>query len=332
MQIFERFWHTVTYIFGITTLSPLGHVDFETPHSLEALEQIPLRPLGDLPSPTDGAPGPIFKPPGGDGSSFTCNYTKMTGFTLCSPPGNRSCWLTNNNGIIWDIGTDYEGTTPKGEALMPSGTVRAYTLTVTEDSINADGLNFTDGKWFNGQYPGPLIQACWGDLVEVTVINQLPYNGTSLHWHGLRQWLSMHMDGVNGITQCPIPPNSSFTYRFNATQYGSSWYHSHYSLQYADGMIGPIVSSRLMLVAINDSSFQSLYGPTSSQYDEAAEPLLITDWSKVAGLPNRFPCLPPLQYTSVPSKLSPRTTLPIQIRAFYWVASGMSTAGAGRIL
>ncbi len=42
---------------------------------------------------------------------------------------------------------------------------------------------------------------------------------------------STEMDGVNGITQCPIAPGDTFTYRFKALQYGSSWYHSHYSLQ-----------------------------------------------------------------------------------------------------
>ena len=52
----------------------------------------------------------------------------------------------------------------------------------------------------------------------------------------------MHMDGVNGITQCPIMPQDYFTYSWKATQYGSTWYHSHYTVQYADGMQGPIVS------------------------------------------------------------------------------------------
>lgn len=30
-------------------------------------------------------------------------------------------------------------------------------------------------------------------------------------------------DGVNGITECPIPPNESKVYKFRAEQYGSSW-------------------------------------------------------------------------------------------------------------
>ena len=52
----------------------------------------------------------------------------------------------------------------------------------------------------------------------------------------------MNMDGVNGLTQCPIAPGDSFVYTWRAMQYGSSWYHSHYSVQYADGAVGPMVS------------------------------------------------------------------------------------------
>lgn len=49
------------------------------------------------------------------------------------------------------------------------------------------------------------------------------------------------MDGVPGITQCPIVPEASFTYTFLADQYGTSWYHSHFSAQYADGIFGPMI-------------------------------------------------------------------------------------------
>jgi hypothetical protein len=59
-------------------------------------------------------------------------------------------------------------------------------------------------------------------LSEVTVTNNLKFNGTSVHWHGIRQHLSIAMDGVpgeceafrsiyistnaiylQGVTQCP---------------------------------------------------------------------------------------------------------------------------------
>lgn len=79
-------------------------------------------------------------------------------------------------------------------------------------------------------------------------------NGTSIHWHGIRQKQTMDMDGVNGITQCPIAPGDSFTYTFKATQYGTSWYHSHYSVQYADGLQGPLVSQSTHVYLLQLSS------------------------------------------------------------------------------
>jgi FtsP/CotA-like multicopper oxidase with cupredoxin domain len=115
---------------------------------------------------------------------------------------------------------------------------------------------------FNGQYPGPAIVANWGDTIEVTVVNNLSDNGTSIHWHGLRQLHSNQMDGTNGITECPIAPGETKVYTFKATEYGTSWYHSHYSVQYGDGLVGPII----------------INGPASANYDIDLGTLPLTDW------------------------------------------------------
>lgn len=72
----------------------------------------------------------------------------------------------------------------------------------------------------------------------------------------------MHMDGVPGITQCPIAPDDYFVYEFNVTQYGYHLYHSHYSVQYADGLLGPA----------------TFHGPTSGDWDEPRAPILMSDW------------------------------------------------------
>lgn len=52
----------------------------------------------------------------------------------------------------------------------------------------------------NSQFPGPLIEANWGDWIEITVTNSItgPEEGTSLHWHGLLQNGSPWYDGVPG--------------------------------------------------------------------------------------------------------------------------------------
>ena len=134
----------------------------------------------------------------------------------------------------------------------------------------------------NGQYPGvsspeiytcehsltmspqPTIEANWGDTIQVTVHNQIadPAEGTTMHWHGLLQQYSQWEDGVPGISQCPLPPGSSFTYSFKATLYGTTWYHSHYSSQYAGGLWGPIV----------------VHGPNSVQYDVDLGPVTLNDY------------------------------------------------------
>jgi FtsP/CotA-like multicopper oxidase with cupredoxin domain len=48
------------------------------------------------------------------------------------------------------------------------------------------------------------------------------------------------LDGVPGVTQKPIPPGSTFVYKWKATQYGTYWYHAHLAGQLEDGLFGPI--------------------------------------------------------------------------------------------
>ena len=40
------------------------------------------------------------------------------------------------------------------------------------------------------------------------------FETTSIHWHGIHMKGSQYMDGVAMLTQCPINPNSLFTYRY----------------------------------------------------------------------------------------------------------------------
>lgn len=66
----------------------------------------------------------------------------------------------------------------------------------------------------NGQWPIPYITADVGDRVIVNVVNDLGNQSTGLHFHGLFQNGTSHMDGPVRVTQCPIPPGGSFTYDF----------------------------------------------------------------------------------------------------------------------
>ncbi|KAH6885321.1 multicopper oxidase-domain-containing protein [Thelonectria olida] len=171
-------------------------------------------------------------------------------------------FLTNNptpNGFPWskrNAFTNYYKDHPN------TGVIRSYDFTISRGKIAPDGYEI-DGLLVNGGFPGPTIEANWGDTIQVTVHNDVDDEGVALHWHGFLQTRTPWEDGVPGITQCPIAPGKSFTYQFIAELYGSSWYHSHYSAQYAAGLIGPIV----------------IHGPREHRdYDVDVGPILLNDW------------------------------------------------------
>ena len=93
----------------------------------------------------------------------------------------------------------------------------------------------------NGTFPAPTIIVQKGDRINITVVNRAK-NSTTIHWHGMDQRNSLTMDGVPGLTQCPILSGSSYNYMFDTgDQAGTFWYHSHYSIQYGDGLKGALI-------------------------------------------------------------------------------------------
>jgi FtsP/CotA-like multicopper oxidase with cupredoxin domain len=79
------------------------------------------------------------------------------------------------------------------------------------------------GNTFNGQVPGPAIEAEVGDTLVVELTNELP-DPTTIHWHGLR--VPAAMDGTESV-QRAVEPGESFEYRFVVPDAGTYWYHSH---------------------------------------------------------------------------------------------------------
>ena len=98
----------------------------------------------------------------------------------------------------------------------------------------------TINAWgFNKSLPGPILRAKKGDTIAVRVKNDLP-EPTLIHWHGVR--LESSMDGTNS-TQKPIQPGEEFEYRFNLSDAGTFWYHSHHNEteQMEKGMYGALI-------------------------------------------------------------------------------------------
>ncbi|KAK3138582.1 hypothetical protein QOZ80_5AG0370740 [Eleusine coracana subsp. coracana] len=92
----------------------------------------------------------------------------------------------------------------------------------------------------NGQFPGPRLVVREGDRLVVNVHNNIN-NNVTFHWHGVRQLRSAWADGPSYITQCPIRPGQSYTYRFQIVgQRGTLWWHAHFSWLRAT-LYGPLV-------------------------------------------------------------------------------------------
>lgn len=165
---------------------------------------------------------------------------------------DRSKWCN------YDINTDYYNVVPD------TGVTREYWFDIREEILAPDGVP-RYVQVINGSIPGPTIHANWGDEVVVHVRNDLSSsnNGTSIHWHGIRQNYTNQNDGVVSVTECPTAPGNTITYKWRATQYGTTWYHSHFSLQAWEGVVGAIV----------------IDGPASANYDEDLGAIVLTDWS-----------------------------------------------------
>ncbi|EKG17545.1 Multicopper oxidase type 1 [Macrophomina phaseolina MS6] len=188
-------------------------------------------------------------------SSASANASSTSSAATSTCTGN-----TADDRTVWcdyDISTDYYNDGPD------TGVTREYYFVVSDVTVSPDGIS-RSAMAVNGSIPGPTIFADWGDTVKVTVYNDLTTsgNGSSIHWHGIRQNYTNQNDGVVSITQCPIAVGETYTYEWKATQYGSSWYHSHIGLQAWEGVFGGII----------------INGPATANYDEDLGIMFLNDW------------------------------------------------------
>ncbi|MCI0598534.1 MAG: multicopper oxidase domain-containing protein, partial [Beijerinckiaceae bacterium] len=121
-----------------------------------------------------------------------------------------------------DVATQPPFTPPAGADYNPVVTLNGWTLPwrmngdwkefhlVAEPVVREFAPGMKVHLWgYNGQSPGPTIEAAEGDKVRIFVTNKLPEK-TSIHWHGIV--LPSGMDGVGGLTQPHIPPDKTFVY------------------------------------------------------------------------------------------------------------------------
>jgi CopA family copper-resistance protein len=145
--------------------------------------------------------------------------------------------------------------------------IQEYNLTIEENEITLAGVT-ANGMTINGGIPGPTLEFNEGDLAIINVTNKMDEE-TSVHWHGLI--LPNFYDGVPYLTQMPIEPNETFTYRFPIIQSGTHWYHSHSGLQEQLGMYGSLV----LLKKKDDSTFRKGID------DLPQVPIILSEWTDI---------------------------------------------------
>ena len=120
---------------------------------------------------------------------------------------------------------------------------------------------------YNGQYPGPLIQAPKDATIIVEVTNEIRMP-TTVHWHGVR--IDNRSDGVPGVTQAAIENGESFTYEVHVPDAGMFWYHPHVreDVQQDLGLFGNL------LVTSPDPDY---YGPAHREEVFVLDDILMDD-------------------------------------------------------
>lgn len=107
--------------------------------------------------------------------------------------------------------------------LLCTAKTVTYDFTAGWVTANPDGAFERPVIGMNGQWPLPTIEVTKGDRLIVKLHNELGNQSTSIHWHGLFQNGTSHMDGPVQVTQCAVPPGGSFVYDFVIDQPGTYW-------------------------------------------------------------------------------------------------------------
>ena len=123
--------------------------------------------------------------------------------------------------------------------VTPSAGQKVVEKALTAKPATLDLGGRSVATWAYGDTaPGPLVRATAGDLLRVTLDNQLPAE-TTIHWHGIR--LHNAADGVPGQTQDAIRPGAKYAYEFTAPDPGTYFFHPHVGVQLDRGLYAPMV-------------------------------------------------------------------------------------------
>ena len=127
--------------------------------------------------------------------------------------------------------------TPVPATPGPGGTVIEKTLRAAPTTVDLGG-RLVDTWAYGDIVPGPPLEARAGDVLRITLDNQLPAD-TTIHWHGIA--IANAADGVPGLTQQPVVPRSNYLYEFVVPDPGTYFFHPHVGVQLDRGLYAPLI-------------------------------------------------------------------------------------------
>ena len=194
------------------------------------------------------------------------------------------------NANSWSYIIDNMGQlTPRGGGVQDSDRCRIYNERFFENNCSIPMIidSVTDGNFIavNGLIPGPTLVVNYNQTVIINVMNSLINEEISIHWHGLFQNNTPWMDGVDHITQCPIPTYATFRHIFKASPPGTMWYHSHVGTQRTEGLFGAlIVREPQDIIDTTQRELQEMINETFTIVDDPEHVLSFLDWQRENGV------------------------------------------------
>jgi FtsP/CotA-like multicopper oxidase with cupredoxin domain len=118
--------------------------------------------------------------------------------------------------------TPFGLTTGQPPRRATTGILQVVDLEAAEHDWEISPGTVAHGYAFNGQAPGPVIEARVGDTLLVRFTNLLP-EPTTIRWHGLPEPAAMN---GSELAADPVPPGGRLQYQLHLPHAGTFWYHS----------------------------------------------------------------------------------------------------------
>ncbi|XP_045182606.2 uncharacterized protein LOC123541253 [Mercenaria mercenaria] len=137
---------------------------------------------------------------------------------------NQKVYINESDGNVYIHGDQSRTPVDPDDVVLADGSKHERVLTL-----------------FNKTMPGPTLTVYRNQEVIVHVTNHMLSDGVTIHFHGIEMRGTPWMDGAAFITQCPILPGQTFSYRFRPNRKGTYFYHSHTGAQTNMGLVGAFI-------------------------------------------------------------------------------------------